>query len=90
MKSAVVESVCECQARLYASLDEQRHVTRGWATQRGQELAAPANALGGQGDTLNLGFSCPFCTRNNLRSFRAGALVFREPTPSKAPPASLR
>ena len=90
MKSAIVESRCECQALLFAALDEQRHVVRGWARYGGRELGAPSNALGGEGDSLNVGFSCPFCTRNTLLVFHRSGLVFREPSPSKAPPAVAR
>jgi hypothetical protein len=90
MKSASVESVCECQAKLGAVLDEQRHVVRGFARYRGKELSAPANYLGAHGDNFNVGFMCPFCTRNVLRPFHVATLVYREQTASKAPAASVR
>ncbi len=90
MKTCVIDSVCECQAKLFTAVDEQRHVVRGWARLRGRELPAPANALGGKDDTFHVGFSCPFCTRNTLRSFHSSALSFSEPTPSKAPPPLSR
>ena len=89
MKTAVVQSVCECQARLGAELDERRRAVRGWARQRTRELAAPANTLGAEGETFQLGWSCPFCTRNTLRSFDAGALVYQEkPAATSIPPVS--
>jgi hypothetical protein len=84
MKSATVESVCECQARLAALLDEQRRVVRGWARLRGRELAAPANAMRPEQENFNVGWACPFCTRNTLRSFSAAGLAYRE---EDAPPA---
>lgn len=84
MKSAIVESVCECQARLFAQLDEQRRVVRGWARQRGREHAAPANAMRPDQESFNVGWACPFCTRNTLRAFSAASLSYVEPN---APPA---
>jgi hypothetical protein len=90
MKTAVIESVCECEAKLGAVLDEQRHVVRGFARYRGRELPAPANALGTKSDRFDVGFMCPFCTRNTLRSFLGGALAYREQTASRAPAVSAR
>jgi hypothetical protein len=90
MKCATVESVCECQAQLAAVLDEQRHVVRGFARYRGRELSAPANTLGTKHETFDVGFMCPFCTRNTLRSFHGSTLVYRDPMASKAPVASAR
>jgi hypothetical protein len=89
MRTAVVQSVCECQARLGAELDEQRRAVRGWARQRTRELLAPANTLVPHGETFQVGWACPFCTRNTLRSFDAAALVYQDklPTPS-VPPGS--
>ena len=80
MKTAVVHSVCECQARLGAELDEHRVVLRGWANdlRRGQELSAPANAMRIHTPRFDVGWMCPFCTRNTLRSFDGSALSFRE------------
>jgi hypothetical protein len=90
MKSAIVESVCECQANLGAVLDEQRHVVRGYARYRGRELPAPANSLGTKSDRFDVGFMCPFCTRNTLRSFHGSALVYRDQSASRAPAVSAR
>ena len=79
MKTAVVESKCECQARLVAELDEQRRVLRGTARDaRGRERLAPANSMLIDRPRFDVGFMCPFCTRNTLRSFEAEALVYRE------------
>jgi hypothetical protein len=83
MKFAIVESVCECQARLFAQLDEQRRAIRGWARQRGREQAAPANSMRPEQESFNVGWACPFCTRNTLRSFSAATLSYRE---ASAPP----
>lgn len=80
MKTAVLYSVCECQARLGAELDEHRVVLRGWAKdqRRGQELIAPANAMRTDTPRFDVGWMCPFCTRNTLRSFDASSLAYRE------------
>ncbi|MGC4088307.1 MAG: hypothetical protein QM756_10485 [Polyangiaceae bacterium] len=80
MKTAVVNSPCECQARLGAELDERRVVVRGWARdpRRGREELAPANAIGAERSRFDVGWSCPFCTRNVLRSFEAAALSYRD------------
>ncbi|HEX6765316.1 MAG TPA: hypothetical protein VF103_07555 [Polyangiaceae bacterium] len=78
MKSAVVESKCECQAKLVAELDEERRVLRGVAKdERGRERLAPATAMHAQNGRFDVGFMCPFCTRNVLRSFEAEALAYR-------------
>jgi len=84
MKVATVHSRCECQAYLGAELDEQSVVLRGWAVdQRKRQLSAPANTIGPERERFDVGWACPFCTRNTLRSFTASALVFRE-LPAKA------
>ncbi len=73
---AKVQSVCECQAKLGAELDARRHVVRGWATgRRGQVLVAPAHSIGADEPRFNIGWACPFCTRNQLRAFDAAALA---------------
>lgn len=84
MKVARVDSRCECQAYLGAELDEHRVALRGWAVDvRRVELPAPANTMGAERERFDVGWACPFCTRNTLRSFTGSALVFREP-PAKA------
>ncbi len=85
MKIAKVSSVCECQSRLYAELDENRCVLRGWVRDaRGRETTAPCTGIGIEGERFDLGWLCNFCGRNTLRSFDAGALVYRE-APAAAP-----
>jgi len=79
MKIARVESRCECQAQLVAELDEARSVVRGFMNDavRGRELQAPANATKKIGDKqVDVGWSCPNCTRNTLRTFNVAALVY--------------
>jgi hypothetical protein len=79
MKVTRVHSKCECQVNLCAELDEARIVLRGWAIDaRKVELAAPANSIGADRERFDVGWACPFCTRNTLRSFTASALSFRE------------
>jgi hypothetical protein len=79
MKVTRVHSKCECQVNLCAELDEARIVLRGWAIDaRKVELAAPANSIGAERERFDVGWACPFCTRNTLRSFTASALSFRE------------
>ncbi len=67
-------SRCECQATLGATLDEQRHVTAGWATHQGSRESAPAHSIHAELEHFDLGWLCPFCGRNTLRTFYAGAL----------------
>jgi hypothetical protein len=80
VKRATVHSVCECQAKLGAELDVHRHVVRGWARdpRRQQELVAPAHSIGSTKPVFEVAWFCPWCTRNQLRLFEAGALAFRE------------
>jgi hypothetical protein len=78
MKSAIVESKCECQAKLVAELDEKRQVLKGSARDsRGRERLAPATAMHADKPRFDVGFMCPFCTRNVLRSFEADGLAYR-------------
>jgi hypothetical protein len=95
MKVATVYSVCECQARLGAELDEKKRVIRGWAKdmRRSQERPAPANSLSPSSARFDIGWFCPFCIRNVLRSFDTSGLAWREvpeTTPSTLPVASAR
>jgi hypothetical protein len=90
MKTAGVQSMCECQARLGAELDEQRRALRGWARQRNREISAPANTIGAGNERFQVGWACPFCTRNTLRSFDASALVFQEKPTGQSIPPGLR
>jgi hypothetical protein len=80
MKIARVESRCECQAQLVAELDETRTVVRGFVNDRarGRELTAPAHTGKKIGDKqVEVGWSCPMCTRNTLRTFNIEALPYR-------------
>jgi hypothetical protein len=74
MNQYSVSSRCECQAVLSATLDEQRHVLHGWATRHGDREVAPAHSIGAAAERFDIGWACPFCGRNTLRTFEAGAL----------------
>ena len=79
MKIARVESRCECQAQLVAELDEARVVVRGFVSDRarGRELLAPANATKKIDDKqVDVGWACPICTRNTLRTFNVETLSY--------------
>lgn len=80
MKIARVESRCECQAQLVAELDEAHTVVRGFVSDRSRkrEVVAPANATKPIGKKqVDVGWSCPMCTRNTLRTFNVEALSYR-------------
>jgi hypothetical protein len=78
VQKTTISSVCECQATLYAELDQQRHVRRGWARDPSRKavLPAPAQGIDARCQTFAVGWSCPFCIRNTLRRFDAAMLVW--------------
>ena len=77
MKRAIIHSVCECQARLHAELNEHKFVKRGWVTTlRGSVEVSPAHSIGPEQKEFYVAWLCPQCGRNTLRSFNTGALVF--------------
>jgi hypothetical protein len=80
VKIASIRSVCECQAALGAELDERRLVLRGWAKNHrsGKVETSPAHSIHAANAKFQVGWQCPFCTRNTLRSFEAGALAYAE------------
>jgi hypothetical protein len=84
VKTATISSTCECQGRLYAELDENKQVLRGWATdrRRGKTRPAPSHVMHCHSDRFDVGWFCPFCVRNTLRSFDAGGIAWREPAAS--------
>lgn len=90
MKTARVQSRCECEALLVAELDEQGVAVSGFARdrERGRELSAPASVTRriGSERQLDVGWSCPICTRNTLRMFNVESLAYRE-TGESQPPA---
>jgi hypothetical protein len=74
MSQFSVRSRCECQATLEATLDEQRHVLTGTASRGGNRELAPAHSIGASSELFDIGWLCPFCGRNTLRTFDASAL----------------
>jgi len=83
VKLSTIQSACECQAKLGAELDERRLVVRGWARDHrsGRVEVAPAHTIGAEKSPFQVGWQCPFCTRNQLRSFDAGVLQTKSPSP---------
>jgi hypothetical protein len=86
---ATIQSRCECQATLSASLNSERHVLGGWATEprRGRREGCPAHSIGADAEQFQVGWLCPFCGRNTMRVFYAGALTWRSASMSERPPA---
>lgn len=77
MDRFLISSRCECQATLSVALDENHHVLEGWAALRGTRERAPAHSIHAgapHADKFDVGWLCPFCGRNTLRTFHAGAL----------------
>jgi len=59
---------------LTAILDEKRHVLGGSASHLGRKESAPAHSINAELDRFDVGWLCPFCGRNTMRTFYAGAL----------------
>jgi hypothetical protein len=72
-----VTSRCECQARLTAEIETgSAPLTRGgWATRgAGTPLKAPAHVIRPTEGGFDLGWLCPYCGRNTMRTFDRGVL----------------
>jgi len=69
MTVAVLRSRCECQASLVADVTPDGRVLSGRAQQRGRDETAPATRTRAAGTLVDIGWQCPFCGRNTLRSF---------------------
>jgi hypothetical protein len=67
-------SRCECQAILTAVLDDARHVLHGAASRGGAREGSPAHSIGADRPNFDIGWLCPFCGRNVMRTFSAGGL----------------
>lgn len=83
MKQALAQTRCECQSTLIAAIGEDATVLRGIARTRTDagvvETKAPANVVRKYaGGGLDVGFLCPHCGRNTMRTFHMGSLVFAE------------
>lgn len=88
MNQATIQSRCECQAALWASLNQQRYVIAGWATdpRRPRQETCAAHSINADQEQFQVAWLCPFCGRNTLRSFYAGALAYRAARVSERPP----
>lgn len=84
MSASSISSRCECQATLSAILDEKRHVLSASARRRGVTEHAVAHSIGASDERFDVGWLCPFCNRNTLRTFHVGALR-KVPAPAPAP-----
>jgi hypothetical protein len=71
----VANSRCECQATLTAQLTEDRTVVAGSALLIGKREPAPAHSIHPEREVFDIGFLCPFCGRNVMRTFAASALT---------------
>lgn len=85
---ATIQSRCECQAALSASLNQQRHVLSGWATEprKRRTEPCPAHSIDAESEVFQVAWLCPFCGRNTLRVFYSGALTFKSALVSERPP----
>jgi hypothetical protein len=70
----VAHSRCECQASLSAQLTEQRFVVTGSAYREGKRESAPAHSIHPENEVFDIGWLCPFCGRNTMRTFAGSAL----------------
>jgi hypothetical protein len=88
MSQATIQSKCECQASLWASLNQQRYVISGWASdpRRNRQESCPAHSINADQEQFQVAWLCPYCGRNTLRSFYSGALNYRAARMSERPP----
>lgn len=88
MKTALVRSRCECQARLVAKLNEQCHIIQAYAANlEDQQQPAPSHSMNADRDRFDIGWLCSFCGRNTMRSFYKNALIWKEePSAEPLPP----
>jgi hypothetical protein len=85
-----VQTVCECQALLHATLDAHKLVVDAWITYAGERLHAAANTIGAPAERFDVSWHCPRCKRNTLRTFHEGAMRRVQPPaePVREPTAS--
>jgi hypothetical protein len=79
----LANSRCECQATLSAELTKERFVVAGSAFLLRKREPAPAHSIHPEQEIFDIGWLCPFCGRNVLRTFAASALT-RVPRTSAA------
>jgi hypothetical protein len=70
----LASSRCECQAALRAQLTDERFVVSGSAFYLGKRENAPAHSIHPEKQVFDVGWLCPFCGRNVLRTFAAASL----------------
>jgi hypothetical protein len=70
----LASSRCECQAALRAQLTAERFVVSGSAFYLGKRENAPAHSIHAEKQVFDVGWLCPFCGRNVLRTFAAASL----------------
>lgn len=74
MSSTELRSRCECEAYLVAEVAPDGQVEKGRARRDGRSEIAPAARTRAKGQQIDIGWQCPFCGRNTLRSFDLGGL----------------
>jgi hypothetical protein len=73
---------------LVADLDETKQVLRAYVIDKhGERESAPAHSISPETARFDIGWLCPVCGRNTLRSFATEALAFVE-VATAAPPAA--
>lgn len=80
MRKAQIQTLCECQADLVATLDEQRLILEAWAIHpmdRKSRETAPARTIRPDERNFDVGWLCPYCGRNTLRTFTQSALIYK-------------
>jgi len=80
MRQAEIRTRCECQADLVATLNEQHLVLEAAAIHPvdGTREVAPAHTIHPENPRFDVGWLCPLCGRNTIRSFFADALPYRD------------
>jgi hypothetical protein len=81
MRQATVRSRCECQSTLVATLDDERQVVHAYVLDKaGEKENAPGHSIGASKGAarFDIGWLCPVCGRNTLRSFDAESLAYVE------------
>jgi hypothetical protein len=73
MSAKVVQTRCECQATLFAELTADRCVAAGYAARAGKRETSPAHSINKDGSLFDVGWLCPYCGRNVMRTFAATA-----------------
>jgi hypothetical protein len=92
MRQATVRSRCECQSTLVATLDEEKQVVHAYVIDKsGEKESAPGHSIGVGKDAarFDIGWLCPVCGRNTLRSFGSEALAYVEVVGAPAPTAPV-